>query len=48
MERIIEYFGRGLLAVLGAAAVYGIYISCISPGGEMYTAVLNFMNSICG
>jgi hypothetical protein len=48
MEKIIAHFGRGLLAVLCVTAVYGICVSCIRPGGEIYTTVLQFMNSICG
>lgn len=48
MEKIIEHFGLGLLAVLGTAGMFAIYISCTQPGGVLYTAVLNYMNGICG
>lgn len=48
MEKIVEYFGVGLLAGLGAVGMLAIYMNCIQPGGVLYTAVLAFMNSICG
>ncbi len=48
MEKIIEHFGTGLLAGIGALGIFGIYAASIRQGGALYTAVLNFMNSICG
>lgn len=48
MEKIVAFFGTGLLAGMGAAGLLLIYMNCIRPGGILYTAVLAFMNSICG
>lgn len=48
MEKIVEYFGTGLLAGLGAVGLLAIYVKCLQPGEVIYNAIFNFMNSICG
>lgn len=48
MEQIIEIFGDGFYALLGGCAVLLMIAPMILSGGIIYTAVFNFLTSICG
>lgn len=48
MEDIINHLGEGLLAIVVSVLAIGFYLECIEPGGAIYTAAVQFMQSICG
>lgn len=50
MEEIMEYFGNGLLQVVGAALFLGIFAACIggNADGMLSDIVQIFMAGLCG
>ena len=48
MNEIIEHLGGGLLAVAAGFLGVRLYLAFLASGGGIYTAVENFMGSICG
>lgn len=50
MEEIMEYFGNGLLQVVGAALFLGIFVTCIGgdADGMLSGIVQIFMTGLCG
>ena len=48
MEQIIENYSEGFYALLGGCAVLLMIAPMILPGGNIYTAVSNFLIGICG
>lgn len=48
MEKIVEHFGLGLLALIAAVLIIMIIVSCLRSGGVLNNIILNYMDSICG
>lgn len=50
MEDIVEYFGNGLLQVMGAVMFFGIFVLCINAkaDGILSNIVQFFMTGLCG
>lgn len=48
MEEIIEEYGQGFLAMVCVLFMAKILGSLWQPGNVVYTAIVNYMISICG
>lgn len=48
MEEIIDFFGSGMLHLIGALIILGMVITSVKSGGVIYVMAENFMRSIVG
>lgn len=48
MESIFGEFGQGFLASISVIGMIAILSALWQPGQLVYTAIVNFMTSICG
>lgn len=48
MEKIMDHYGAGLLALVTGLLVINMYFGCIASGGELNDIIRIYMVSICG
>ena len=48
MKQILEHFGDGMLAAAAVAAVTGIFLKVLLPGGFFHAILVAFFEGISG